>query len=113
MSRSIDRRTFLKGVAVLAAAAPAAALAGTPASAADSATAPAATPPPASGPDLSICRTPEERALLERQYASALALVKTIREAPLALGVEPVTAFAARPRPTAPAAADPAAGGKE
>jgi len=38
--------------------------------------------------------------MMETQYASALALVKTIREAPLPPGIEPVTAFAALPRAT-------------
>lgn len=99
MSRSIDRRTFLKGVAVLAAAAPASALAGGDARAADPPVSIAGTPPPPPpGPDFSICRTPEERTMLETQYASALDLVKTIREAPLLPDVPPVTAFAALPR---------------
>ena len=99
MSRSIDRRTFLKGVAVLAAAAPAAALAGGDVRADEAAVAVTGTPPPPPpGPDFSLCRTPEERTMLETQYASALDLAKAIREAPLLPDVPPVTAFAALPR---------------
>jgi len=107
MSRPLDRRTFLKGIAVLAAAAPAAALAADPGVAADPAAAdstataaPKAAPaaPATYGPDFSICRNDEERALLERQYASALELVATIRKAHLPPGIEPVTAFAALAR---------------
>ena len=99
MSRSIDRRTFLKGVAVLAAAAPAAALVGADVRADEAPVAITGTPPPPPpGPDFSLCRTPEERTMLETQYASALDLAKAIREAPLLPDVPPVTAFAALPR---------------
>ena len=117
MSRPLDRRTFLKGIAVLAAAAPAAALVADPGSAADpaaadsTATAPAAprAAPATYGPDFSICRNDEERALLERQYASALELVAAIRKAQLPPGTEPVTAFAAlvRTKPLTATAAPP------
>ena len=100
MSRSLDRRTFLKGLTVLAAAAPAAALFQDGALAADrpAASESAPAPTPACGPDFSICHTAEERALLERQYASALETVQVIRKTPLPAGVDPAAAFAAVPR---------------
>lgn len=49
-------------------------------------------------PDLSIARTAEERATLERQWKGMLDLVKVIRDAPLDPATEPATFFAALPR---------------
>ncbi len=101
--RERSRRQFLKSVAGAASALALASVTGSDTLAADT-PAPAATPetppvaPPTYGPDFSICRSAEERALLERQYASALELAQTIRKAPLPPWIEPVTTFAALPR---------------
>ena len=60
---------------------------------------PAPADPFAAGrPDLSITRTAEERATLERQWKGMVDLVKVIRDAPLDPATEPATAFAALPR---------------
>jgi anaerobic selenocysteine-containing dehydrogenase len=104
-----SRRRFLKRAGALVAAAPVAmALQATveaaPARKKSRATArpaaPAASADPfaASRPDLSITRTAEERATLERQWKGLVDLVKVIRDAPLDPATEPVTIFAALPR---------------
>jgi hypothetical protein len=64
------------------------------------AAAPAANDPFAGArPDLSLARTAEERATLERQWKGMVEIVKVIRDAPLDPATEPVTIFAALPRP--------------
>ncbi len=105
------RRRFLKRAGALVVAAPVAAV--LHAAAAAAATAPAKNPrakarpatpatsadPFAAGrPDLSIARTPEERATLERQWKGMFDLVKVVRDAPLDPATEPATFFAALPR---------------
>lgn len=106
------RRRFLKRAGALVVAAPVAAV--LHAAAAAAATAPAkkprakarpaspaaaaADPFAAARPDLSITRTAEERATLERQWKGMVDLVKVIRDAPLDPATEPVTIFAALPR---------------
>lgn len=105
------RRRFLKQAGALAVVAPLAAALHAAAQAGDAEAAtvrkkakpaaakPAATDPFASArPDTSICRTPEERATLERQWKGMVDLVQVIRDAPLDPSVEPVTVFAALPR---------------
>jgi len=61
--------------------------------------APPADPYAAARPDLSLARTDEERATLEKQWKSMVELVQVIRQAPLDPATEPATAFAALPRP--------------
>ena len=104
------RRRFLKRAGVLVAAAPVAAALHAAASVVEAAPAkkprartrpapPAAADPfPGSRPDLSITRTAEERATLERQWKGLVGLLQAIRDAPLDPATEPVTTFAALPR---------------
>ncbi len=100
--RDQSRRQFLKGVAGAATALTLASVIRSDALSADTpAPAPAETPPatpPTYGPDFSICHSAEERALLERQYASALETAQTIRKATLPPGMDPAATFAALPR---------------
>jgi hypothetical protein len=109
---STSRRRFLKGAAAVLATAPlAAALTAVtdspaagrkPAARARARTAATPAPPPdpfaAARPDLSLCRTDEERATLEKQWKGMVELVEVIRQAPLDPATEPVTVFAALPR---------------
>jgi len=104
MSSPVDRRSFLKSALAALAAAPAATLAGN-AVAVEEAVAPVKPPdaPPPALPDYSICRDDAERELLRRQWASALDLVKPIREYALPAGSDPATTFAPLPLEEAPA----------
>jgi hypothetical protein len=52
----------------------------------------------AARPDVSIARTDEERATLEKQWKGMVEVVQVIRQAPLDPATEPATAFAALPR---------------
>ncbi len=98
--REHPRRQFLKSAAGAVSAMALATVIRSEALAADTPAAPD-TPPVASptyGPDFSICHSAEERALLERQYASALETAQTIRKATVPPGMDPAATFAALPR---------------
>ena len=116
LAQARSRRQFLAGLVVPVAAAaisPALAVAATAKSTKKSAAKPKA-PATASGdpfasarPDVSIAKTPEERATLEKQWKGLVDVLEVIRKAELpAEGTAPVLAFAALPRDAARGSGD-------
>jgi hypothetical protein len=112
LARTRSRRQFLAQLVT-----PVAAAAISPALAAAAATKstkkPASKPKPAATavttgdpfasarPDLSVAKTPEERATLEKQWKGLVEVLESIRKVELPEGAAPAVAFAALPRDAA------------
>jgi hypothetical protein len=109
-----SRRQFLAQLVTpvaAAAIAPALAVAATTKSAKKPATKPKPASSPASGdpfasarPDLSVAKTAEERATLEKQWKGLVDVLDVIRKAELPQSAAPALAFAAMPRDATSAA---------